>query len=192
MKTKVSGAWKDGIPHVKVAGVWKKAIAEWVKVSGVWKKVAYAIMHASFSSDMRKIGTSTYRHQYSPINISSVDRKVPSDYPITGVDYLAKRAGSNSYSSNVIFTFSDGAERDRLYNAIRAKTATIQVHGESGGPYKPHPYTFGSTELSAYKQGSTGVKFIVASKYARRAYGAFKVIFDEGGGVAYFKVDYKD
>lgn len=41
MKTKVNEVWQDGVPHVKVSSVWKKAITSWTKVGGVWKPSYY-------------------------------------------------------------------------------------------------------------------------------------------------------
>lgn len=40
LRPKVSGAWKDGTPSVKVGGAWKNVAGIWTKVSGVWKQSA--------------------------------------------------------------------------------------------------------------------------------------------------------
>lgn len=38
-RTKVNGAWKNGVAYVKVNGAWKAADTAYVKVNGAWKEV---------------------------------------------------------------------------------------------------------------------------------------------------------
>lgn len=130
MKTKVGGAWKEGIPHVKVGGVWKKGIAEYVKVSGVWKKVTYQVNNIQLTTKLKLVTSGTYyRIEEVAEDTFTMD---PPDYPIYKFDVYAARRSRSSYKVNLGLKFRNNEERVRLGNAFRAGTVYVRIKGTVG------------------------------------------------------------
>lgn len=199
MKVKVNNTWKDGIPHVRVGGRWKKAIAEWVKVGGKWKKVAYLpswyVNSESQDGAYVKGGSSTVdTYTVSPHRVTTVESNegatkifinVGHDWR-QGVYYaeIVFIGGPDNYPNNgqAAQLTLDAFKRGEFYISWDGTDDGRNIrYSTLGSAWKEQPYNFGAP------YGGSILRYeSTHALEAGKIFDAVKNNYEDGNGVQWF------
>lgn len=113
MSLKVSGAFVEVRPHLRVAGVWKPVQDAWVKVGGVWKKFYTALTLTA-----------------SPTSVSGT-RDGPGEV-ITDYTTISVTGGSGTYTYAWSAPFADTIDGDTTATARFRRVVEVVPQTVSG------------------------------------------------------------
>lgn len=185
MKTKVNGVWKDGIPKVKVGGVWKLASSVWTKVSGAWKRQQF-LSRGSVRLDKSTVGTVvSYKLVNTAINWKpgETDPHDLSKVDIT-VKYDTSKPAGLRYSYNIGVSFLHSSTAQAFWEGAHGSLHPFLI--VEGHDIIQAPFTTG------YVSGNTAYMSTTETpEGSEDAYKLYQAVLNEdtGNGEAYVDFD---